>query len=107
MKAWGLLVCGLVSSAPSLAQFEIDRFAIANGGGQSAGGAWSLSGTLGQSDAYVVPLCSADGAPTGSCEGATFELVGGFWAGMTPPAPPPSCADLAECIFRDGFEIVP
>ncbi|NCT67856.1 MAG: hypothetical protein GXC76_09440 [Rhodanobacteraceae bacterium] len=85
----------------------MDRFVIASGGGQSAGGAWSLSGTIGQSDAYVIPLCSADGAPTGLCEGASFELFGGFWAGMAPLAPHPNCADLAECIFRDGFELVP
>lgn len=105
MKGWCLLVCGLLLSAPSLAQFEIDRFAVANGGGTAAGGEWSLSGTLGQNDAYVVPLCSTD-APGGLCAGAPVELIGGFWVGL-PPTAAPDCDGDGDCIFRDGFEGVP
>ena len=107
MGRWCVLVCGLLLSGAASAQFEIGRFVIAGGGGQSSGGAWSLSGTVGQSDADVVPLCSSDGTQPGLCAGASFELVGGFWAGVAPAPPHPSCADRAGCLFLDGFEPLP
>lgn len=85
------------------AQYEISWYTIDGGGGTSTGGSYSLSGTIGQPDADVVSLCSADGGA--GCINPTYELTGGFWAGIQgAPAPSPSCgADLA-CIFRDGFE---
>lgn len=95
----GLLGCGMAS-----AQFEIDRFRVAGGGGQSAGGPWSLTGTIGQADADVIPLCSADGTNPGLCTGASVELIGGFWAGVAPAEPSASCLGDPACVFRDGFE---
>lgn len=107
VRGWCAFLCGVLLAMPALAQFELDRLVIAGGGAQSDGGTWSLTGTIGQSDAYAVPLCSDDGALPGQCEGASFQLVGGFWAGLMPPKPLPNCVDLADCIFQDGFEVIP
>jgi hypothetical protein len=106
VKIRGFVLLGWLFAPPALAQFELDRLVIANGGGQSESSEWTLSGTVGQSDAYMVPLCSEDGTSPGHCAGATFELVGGFWAGLSTTRPS-SCADTADCIFQDGFEGVP
>ena len=48
--------------------YSIDWFKIAGGGGTSTGGVYSVSGTIGQSD--------AGGAMTGS----GYSVIGGFWA---------------------------
>ena len=59
----------LAGSAACLASdpYRIDWFKIASGGGTSAGGAYSVSGTIGQPDA-------------GAMSGGPFTLTGGFWA---------------------------
>ena len=59
----------LAGSAACLASdpYRIDWFKIAGGGGASAGGAYSVSGTIGQPDA-------------GAMSGGPFTLTGGFWA---------------------------
>ena len=59
----------LAGSAACLASdpYRIDWFKIAGGGGTSAGGAYSVSGTIGQPDA-------------GTMSGGAFTLTGGFWA---------------------------
>ncbi len=49
------------------AQFAIDWSTIDGGGGTSAGGAYAVSGTIGQPDA-------------GKLTGANYTLVGGFWS---------------------------
>jgi hypothetical protein len=58
--------------------YSIDWFTIDGGGGTSSGGAYSLSGTIGQPDA-------------GRMSGGNFSLDGGFWgliaAVQTPGAP--------------------
>ena len=57
--------------------FAIDWFTMDGGGGISTGGAYSLSGTIGQPDA-------------GSLTAASFKVEGGFWAAaaiQTPGAP--------------------
>lgn len=58
--------------------FSIDWFTIDGGSGTSAGGTYSLSGTIGQPDAGVM-------------SGGNYSLVGGFWgvvaAIQTPGAP--------------------
>ena len=107
-----LAVCGalLLAPATALAQFAIDWYTIDGGGGTSTGTSGSgtiyrLSGTIGQPDADVVSLCSADGGP--GCTNATYELTGGFWAGIAgaPVAPGAGCGADLNCIFRSGFEI--
>jgi hypothetical protein len=50
--------------------FSIDWYTMDGGGGTSTGGAFSLSGTIGQPDA-------------GRLSGGDFSLEGGFWAGAT------------------------
>lgn len=82
-------------------QYRIDWYTVDGGGGTSSGGAYSLSGTIGQADAEVVSLCSADGGP--GCVNPSYELIGGFWVGRGPGTPTGCGADLT-CIFRDGFE---
>jgi hypothetical protein len=60
--------------------YSIDWFTIDGGGGTSAGGNYSLSGTIGQPDAGVMT-------------GGSYSLTGGFWsiqaieyAGLPTPA---------------------
>ena len=56
-----------VAAAPITAQLEILRSTIDGGGAmRSTGGAFELSGTIGQPDA-------------GRLSGGSFELSGGFW----------------------------
>lgn len=55
----------LATVAP--AQYAIDWFTVASGGGSSAGGDFALRGTIGQPDA-------------GAMSGGSFTLSGGFWA---------------------------
>lgn len=85
------------------AQYSIDWYTVDGGGGTSSGGPYTLSGTIGQPDADVVSLCSADGGP--GCVNPTYELTGGFWAGISGLGnPSPTCGADLNCLFRDGFE---
>lgn len=102
-----IALIALFGAGAASAQFEVERFRIAGGGGQSQGGAWALTGTVGQYEADVIPLCSPDGTVPGLCGGASIEITGGFWAGLQPAAPHPSCGDRPGCLFRDGFEDLP
>lgn len=54
--------------------YEIAWFTIDAGGGQSAGGGYVLSGTIGQPEA---------GSPA---SGDSYTLTGGFWPGLAMPA---------------------
>ena len=59
--------------------YSIDLFTIDGGGGVSAGGVYSVSGTIGQPDATPQPMTGGD-----------YSLAGGFWplfALQTPGAP--------------------
>ena len=49
-------------------QYEIPWATIDSGGGQSSGGQYILTGTIGQPDA-------------GYSEGGDYEVLGGFWPG--------------------------
>jgi hypothetical protein len=73
--------CGAVPST-------LPRFTIDAGGGRSAGGGFTITGTIGQSDAE----------PLQPARGGAFTLVSGFW-GVAASLPAPGGA-----IFRDGFE---
>jgi hypothetical protein len=57
------MICGGVS-----AQFAIDWFCIGGGGGTSAGGMYSVSGTVAQPDA-ATPMTNG-----------RYLVIGGFWA---------------------------
>lgn len=76
----------LFTAAIAMAQFsggdfEITKSSVDNGGGVSAGGEFSLTGTIGQPDANR-QISSGGG----------FSLAGGFWA------------KAHDVIFRNGFE---
>jgi hypothetical protein len=70
MKLLSFTVALLIAVASRAQPFAIDWFTIDGGGGGSSGGAFSLSGTIGQPDA-------------GTLTGGAFSLEGGFWAGAT------------------------
>lgn len=54
------------------ADFDLSWYTIDGGGGVSAAGAFTLSGTIGQPDA---------GPAGGAMSGGAFSMVGGFWSG--------------------------
>jgi hypothetical protein len=60
--------------------FSIDWYKVADGGGVSAGGAFQMSGTIGQPDA------------SGAMNSGNYSVTGGFWSLIsvvqTPGAPP-------------------
>ena len=60
--------------------YSIDWYKISSGGGASTNGQYSVSGTIGQTDA------------SGAMNGGNYSLTGGFWALIsvvqTPGAPP-------------------
>ncbi len=63
----GILVL-ITGGAPLVAQpFAVDWFTVDGGSGTSKGGVYSISGTIGQSDA-------------GTLSGGSYTLAGGFWA---------------------------
>jgi hypothetical protein len=60
----------LFFALPTFAQsYSIDWHTIDGGGGTSTGGVYSVSGTVGQSDASATPMV-----------GGNFSLTGGFWS---------------------------
>lgn len=68
--------------------FALPRQVIAGGGGSSTGGAFAITGTIGQPDAD----------PLQPSTGGVFAISGGFWPAIAPAAPP------GDPIFADGFE---
>ena len=68
MKPPFALITVILSTTAAHAQFQIDWFTIDGGGGSPSGGAFSLTGTIGQPDA-------------GTALGGAFECAGGFWGG--------------------------
>ena len=71
MKALLKLCSGALLAIPfclSAQTYKIDWYTIDGGGGTSSGGAYSLSGTIGQPDA-------------GTLAGGSYLLAGGFWGG--------------------------
>lgn len=74
------LVASIVLFSTRHAQSQADSInwsKIAGGGGTSSGGQYSMTGTVGQSDAGV-PM-----------SGGNYSVSGGFWAGVVPTSGPP------------------
>lgn len=75
---FGCLVLFLTNPA-SAQSYTINWYKIAGGGGTSAGGQFTLTGTIGQPDASV------------TMTGGNYSLTGGFWSTIsvvqTPGAP--------------------
>ena len=69
----------VVALSASAQSYNINWYKVAGGGGTSAGGNFSLTGTIGQPDA------------SGAMTGGNYSLTGGFWALVsvvqTPGAP--------------------
>jgi hypothetical protein len=63
-----LLLISAVSIVSGESTYVLDWFTIDGGGGQSSGGDYVLTGTIGQPDA-------------GYLGGGNYELLGGFWVG--------------------------
>jgi hypothetical protein len=74
LLVWLFLSCGCAVAQ----DFALNWFTFDGGGGQSTGGVYSVSGTIGQPDA-------------GTMSGGNFTLTGGFWSVIaavpTPGAP--------------------
>ncbi len=69
---------GNVVTAENVANVGISGFTIDGGGGESTGGEYALSGTIGQPDA------------SSAMEGGDYDLTGGFWGGMALGSMPPT-----------------
>jgi hypothetical protein len=78
-----LAVLTAAASAPAgtTPEFAIVKSTVDGGGGKSAGGAFSVTGTIGQPDASVQ-----------DATGQGFSVTGGFWS------------RVVDLIFKDGFE---
>ncbi len=63
-----LLLALLLCTSPAVAQYDLSWYTIDGGGGQSTGGPYTLTGTIGQPDAAYI-------------RGGNYELLGGFWPG--------------------------
>lgn len=70
-----LLLIGAVAAPISAQTLDLDWSTIDGGGGTSSGGAYALSGTLGQPD-------------VGRATGGNYTLVGGFWSIIPDGLPP-------------------
>ena len=67
------LVLGVLLTAARLnAQFTLDWFTLDGGGGASAGGGFTLTGTIGQPDAAA-------------SSGGGYSVQGGFWSASLAP----------------------
>lgn len=80
-------VSAAVSAGPSSGgAFVLDPNTLDGGGGASTGGAFTLSGTIGQPDA------------SNAMTGGAFQLTGGFWRQAAGGGGGPGA------IFQDSFE---
>ena len=89
-----LIACPLLAAAatrePAGAKLEqagaytVDWSTVDGGGDRSSGGAYVLTGTVGQADAD----------PLQPSEGGVYQLDGGWWGGAGP----------VDELFRDSFE---
>lgn len=77
------LITTIALAQSSGGDFVITKSTIDGGGGTSSGGDFSITGTIGQPDAY--PQISSGGG---------FALAGGFWANAT----------VVDLMFKDSFE---
>jgi hypothetical protein len=95
-----LLLAGAIGATLALSlraggqSFDLSWNTIDGGGGMnSAAGAFSLSGTIGQGDAQTPPVMS----------GGLFSLIGGFWPGTSVVCTCPG--DMNGDALRNGLDI--
>jgi hypothetical protein len=94
-QALRIALIAAVLCPAAAAQFTIDWHTIDAGGGDSVGGAFQLSGTIGQHDA----------GPSGAMSGGSFTLVGGFWPGVSTSGAPPCPADFDDSGSVNGLDL--
>jgi hypothetical protein len=63
-----IILMFLLSVSTANADYNINWYTVDGGGGQSSGGVFTLTGTIGQPDAAY-------------SRGGNYELLGGFWPG--------------------------
>jgi hypothetical protein len=68
-----------------IAQYEIKKYTINNGGGKMLGGQYQMQGSIGQVDA------------SNTLSQNNYSLNGGFWHKK-------NTVPLPEDLFKDGFE---
>ena len=86
-----LLTAGLVlTGAAALAQYAVDWFKVAGGGGTSTGGNYALSGTIGQADAG------------GPLTGGNYTLTGGYWSAAASLIQEPGGPQLSIAVNPDS-----
>ena len=73
MNLLSILAGALFLPASAHAQYAIDWFTVDGGGGTSSGGSFTLTGTIGQTDAATL-------------SGGNYSLQGGFWPAIVLPA---------------------
>lgn len=66
--------------------YQVDRYTVDAGGGESSGDSFTVTGTIAQHDAGEL------------LTGGPYDLQGGFWPGLR---------NLDGMIFRDSFESGP
>ncbi|MCX7563566.1 hypothetical protein OS176_08440 [Xanthomonadaceae bacterium XH05] len=90
------LAAVLAAAAAPASPDTIPRHVIASGGGSASGGAYAVTGSIGQADAD----------PLHPASGGVYALTGGFWFVQltTGPEPGPGCGSDTDCIFANGFE---
>jgi hypothetical protein len=63
----------LLNVSQARGQYDLSWNTVDGGGATSTGGAYSLTGTMGQPDASI------------AMTGGAYSITGGFWPGATPP----------------------
>ena len=86
----GVLLFAIAAPAQN---YSIDWFTIDGGGGTSAGGNYTLSGTIGQPDA------------TGPISGGNYSLTGGFWS-LLAAVPTPGAPTLTILLTTTNTAVV-
>jgi len=67
-SAIGIILLTMFVVSAASGEYELSWYTIDGGGGQSSGGPYTLTGTIGQPDAAY-------------SAGGNYELLGGFWPG--------------------------
>ncbi|MCA9285841.1 MAG: hypothetical protein KDA22_11530 [Phycisphaerales bacterium] len=89
-----VLLFSLASGLPGDADsFDLSWHTVDGGGGLSAGGNFSITGTIGQADAHA------------SMAGDGYSLAGGFWAGAGSTPGSPCSPDLNGDGMVDGADL--
>lgn len=78
---FAVLLAAIFTASLAATDFDLTWHTVDGGGGTSVGGAFEISGTIGQPDA-------------GTMSGGDFTLAGGFWSGSTEPSTPTCLGDI-------------